>query len=855
MGRKARKDVAAYMHVRGKGKKKKTVVTEGQALKKAEKMAQGNAELINNNSRRRTSGAQNYRAPEAGDWEDLPEFDMANNRFEEEEESAVSRILSRQRPKRRNAQRRENIAANWQQTEDMISDYLADPTGDTNNPTCTYTGTGTQNIRPRRFITLENYEVREMGLCPCGCTLAEIAREGYFSATPQFPETFFGFHLLRTLIEQSNAGSISRTAWGDGLRKSLSRKCRVDLPSFTRLLRDAYHHFLASIAKFEAQLDHQLEVYANLNFRREALRNTCPACFYFGPEDQDRAVHIAVDGNMQHTRILKRGEEAHEKLPLRALIRYGYRDYPYAKADRGNAAGCTNSFKATKDDTGPATITTKKALDETGLMGMCCNHGSFLRALNFYKSGERQSHAIELVKHVFEEVDDLSELRICYDVACRLEGGVWRPGSILDPTHASRVSCRINRFHIYGHQYRCHVLYNTLRTEGWGLTNGEEIERLWASIRHLIRAGRMCTGPRRAQRIDAALLHLARCTRESMGRNLARRAQNSDDVQQKHRATLQLLLGTILPNGNCISEHYIKDQVLAQENHYKHAPGDSLMDDGDSTTQKARWLQRRIVQILVNSAVEMAEVERCTRSLRNAEHFTKAIKGRSKKLNKAVRRYNASLCNLSAAALGPRALDPQVLREEGLDCDELWDIDRHAVLDDWAVYPQVRMAIDSYFRVQRALEERLRCKLCLQRQSKWVVDTSTHIMDFMEQATADEDGITQEELKFMLIHRQIIAKELIKFADILDLSKDEAQPLTAVLARMSDKLPEIAVSVDPDCDDGSEWDSVIEEDVLEGLTNLAVDETRMDVEDDEVLAADDVEGHDGNSDMAMDLEE
>jgi len=63
---------------------------------------------------------------------------------------------------------------------------------------------------------------------------------------------------------------------------------------------------------------------------------------------------------------------------------------------------------------------------------------------------------------------------------------------------------RIGRFHLYGHELRCHILYNLLRTEGFGLMVGEEVEQLWFMLSNLIRPGRYSSGPQRTQKIDAS---------------------------------------------------------------------------------------------------------------------------------------------------------------------------------------------------------------------------------------------------------------------------------------------------------------------------------------------------------------
>lgn len=479
-------------------------------------------------------------------------------------------------------------------------------------------------------------------------------------------------------------------------------------------------------------------------------------------------------------------------------------------------------------------------------MGMCCIHGTFLHALNFYKTGERQTHAVALLKHLFKGAigDKIQEVRLCYDVACKFDKAVKRTGTnaILPVDMAKRLCSRINRFHIYGHQYSCHVLYNLLHTVGWGLMNGEEIERLWASLRHLIRAGRVCTGPRKAQRVDAGILHLARASRETMGKNLARRLENSRQVTIKYQPVIDKLVGSMLPSGIIISEAYLEHQGTLQYDHYFDPSGGT--DTGRPETKKARKAQRDIVQILVNSAIEMSDVERCTRSLRNSKHFLDALKARSKKLDGAVKRYNTQIDALK----GPqetrlvRPLDVKVLRDQGLNTDALWDLDRETALDDWAIYPQVRMGIDATARVMRAHEERDRCAIHLSRHLKWVVSSANNIIDYIQFAGTALGADRARELNAMLLHRQKIGNDILSAK--LTLVDNDKKLLFDAMRRMETVLPSAGSLSHNDVPASTELESDSEEedeDLGEGLMNLP-DDTDSEVGDD----PDDEDGEDAD---------
>jgi hypothetical protein len=132
---------------------------------------------------------------------------------------------------------------------------------------------------------------------------------------------------------------------------------------------------------------------------------------------------------------------------------------------------CGHKFNSTNRWNRPKTVTaTKKKLDESSVVGITWCHGVNLRFLNIYGGGEGQSHSIALMEAVMHEVPHFAELKLCYDVAHIFEIALYR----YNPDCMEVVEVQIGKFHIYGHQYRCHVLYNLLHTAHYGLMVGDE---------------------------------------------------------------------------------------------------------------------------------------------------------------------------------------------------------------------------------------------------------------------------------------------------------------------------------------------------------------------------------------------
>jgi hypothetical protein len=111
------------------------------------------------------------------------------------------------------------------------------------------------------------------------------------------------------------------------------------------------------------------------------------------------------------------------------------------------------------------------------------------------------------------------------------------------PDDAHRVTGAIGRFHIYAHQYSCHILWSTLRLKGFGLMVGEEIEQHWYMLSHLIASGRVTSSPRKMQKIDSCSLFLAWRALETFGKNLERRWKKAREIEKQESTKLQQILG------------------------------------------------------------------------------------------------------------------------------------------------------------------------------------------------------------------------------------------------------------------------------------------------------------------------
>jgi hypothetical protein len=117
-------------------------------------------------------------------------------------------------------------AQNWRKTEDRIVEIMF--SGDI-TPCCCKRASRTVKLV---IVGLKDYRVRSYTHCPCGLSAALLVKEGFFPASPIYPQLVFELDLLRTLYEQSVRGAMSKYAWAEGLRAKFEKQSGSILPSF-----------------------------------------------------------------------------------------------------------------------------------------------------------------------------------------------------------------------------------------------------------------------------------------------------------------------------------------------------------------------------------------------------------------------------------------------------------------------------------------------------------------------------------------------------------------------------------------------------------------------------------------------
>ncbi|PIK47177.1 hypothetical protein BSL78_15947 [Apostichopus japonicus] len=123
------------------------------------------------------------------------------------------------------------------------------------------------------------------------------------------------------------------------------------------------------------------------------------------------------------------------------------------------------------------------------------------------------SNAVYMVQHLLKELPNTQHY-ILYDIACMLEAHLKKSGQ-----HAllSKIKLAVPAFHIYGHKPSCQITYSTRRVDGFALSDGEQVERLWSYMRNFVTSTREMTPSHRIDALCDALIHYAHKTTRHLG--------------------------------------------------------------------------------------------------------------------------------------------------------------------------------------------------------------------------------------------------------------------------------------------------------------------------------------------------
>ncbi|KAA1115642.1 hypothetical protein PGTUg99_018995 [Puccinia graminis f. sp. tritici] len=490
---------------------------------------------------------------------------------------------------------------------------------------------------------------RKMAFCGCTHDAVRLLQQGYLAGSPMQPQTAFSMRLMIFHNDLWNHCHVGTLPFTSALRQWLEPRSERLFAKNSRHARDLRKPFTAAVDMFRKLNDmtDSLVMQALKLTEQEKLAGlSCPACFGPQPPNPDQypestrdRLIICLDGNFQHRHHLKASRDETIQSPRIFLEQREVEDMsahirakelenkPPASADR-----CADAHKAADDKRNESTW---KGCDDTGLMGCCCRHDAAVYLANIHKSGEQRNLPCALINRVLGVVEPTRKLGILYDIGCSLDKFIRLRG--LFQSDRTRFQFATSIFHAYVHNWLCQLDYNPRYNKGWGLSDGEGLERMWSYLSPLVSPLRYATRNHRL----AAIAHRLKFHNHRGITRLAfwlrRKFGNAVTRRREARAELAGLLDTKNPHSEQ-GVNYTKGFFMRQWKNQCQFQKDHTEDEHDRRTKLVKlYKEEGVLELLRNRLmgpeVFLATEDQVEELLNNISEKTKELKKLAEELH------------------------------------------------------------------------------------------------------------------------------------------------------------------------------------------------------------------------------
>ncbi|XP_028416463.1 uncharacterized protein LOC114540544 [Dendronephthya gigantea] len=229
-----------------------------------------------------------------------------------------------------------------------------------------------------------------------------------------------------------------------------------------------------------------------------------------------------------------------------------------------------NEFKAGEVNNMLRSKGRNKLYDVKGVFGRVCRH-DYPKAFMDIKHGERIAYSVFSIQHLLDNSNENCTIKVMYDIACTLNAHLKKNErqDLLE-----KVTFAIPIFHCYGHKSTCQIQYSPRRQLGYGLTDGEGVERLWSFLRRFSAMTKEMNTGRRIDLLTDALLHYSTRQRQQFGSALAGKLKRVPELMSNTLSQTQELFSRLdVSYDPEIIEVWIKEEEkLINEKNGKRKP-------------------------------------------------------------------------------------------------------------------------------------------------------------------------------------------------------------------------------------------------------------------------------------------
>ncbi|PLW52689.1 hypothetical protein PCANC_14100 [Puccinia coronata f. sp. avenae] len=452
-----------------------------------------------------------------------------------------------------------------------------------------------QTRRNRVVDLIDLYGQRRKRVDFCDCTLdgVRLMYLGYVAGSPVEPQTAFLLPLLIFHNHLWNHCNIGALPFTQALRLFLeprSERLHVRNGQHGQDVRKPFTAAVDLYWQLEEASDALFHRVMGLDAQQTLAVVSCPACF--GPQPLNTLVYpdttrdqlvVCLDGNFQHRHHSKASSNYEELRMPNIFVTQDQVSQATDLIQEAEMTGvsetqvdcCTESHKAADDKHNESTW---KGCDDTGLMGCCCHHDAAIYLAKIYKSGEQRCFQMAILKRLLAAVEPNQPIGILYDIGCTMDKFLTSRNLFEEQQTHIRFGTSI--FHAYAHNWTCQLDYNPRFNKGWGLSDGEGLERMWSYFSNLVSPLRYATRNHRFASISHRLAHHNRQGIQGLAHWLRRKFNNALKRRREVRNTLAKLLAKPNPHsalGRNYSQGFFQRQWIAQRGfHADHTDVEEL---------------------------------------------------------------------------------------------------------------------------------------------------------------------------------------------------------------------------------------------------------------------------------------
>ncbi|KAA1067628.1 hypothetical protein PGT21_011815 [Puccinia graminis f. sp. tritici] len=443
------------------------------------------------------------------------------------------------------------------------------------SPTCTR-----EYPRVVDLVDIRGQQRQTIRFCACTPDGVRLLQHGYLAGSPVKPQTAFSLPLLifhNHLWNNCNIGTLPFTTALTSWLEPRSQRLCVRKGKHARQMRKPFTAAVDLFRQLEEKTTKVIFSSLQLTEQQTLACTSCPSCFgpppanpLDYPEITRNRLIVCLDGNFQHRHQTNSSRNYERLRTPRVFLKQSTVDKVAQEIRAKEAEGmtpeqtdrCTESHKAADDKRNESTW---KGCDDTGLMGCCCRHDAVVYLANIFKSGEKRHFPMAIIQALLSAVEPTRPIGILYDIGCSLDKYIDRRGLI--PNDRSRVKFGTSVFHAYAHNWLCQLDYHPRFNQGWGLSDGEGLERMWSYLSSLVSPLRYATRNHRLGAIAHRLKHHNHRGIQQLPHWLRKKFSQAVGRRQENQTTLAQLLAKANPHnqgGGNFTISFFKSQWASQ---------------------------------------------------------------------------------------------------------------------------------------------------------------------------------------------------------------------------------------------------------------------------------------------------